>query len=172
MLNKNKAFSLIELLLVVALLLGLTTSILKNFRKKPPTIQDAILEINNVTQKAFILSMSEKKLFQARFFFNENQELISCGYGVLAKKEDARITPSLLTHKKILPLPIKMKNFIVKQKDELANKTKELWILFFPQGYSQEVSFVILKENQEIKVSINPFNGIFELVKDNEHEKQ
>ena len=63
-----------------------------------------------------------------------------------------------------------MKNFFVKQKDELAERTKELWILFFPEGYSQEVSFIITKENQEIKVLINPFNGILELVKDNQHE--
>lgn len=157
---------------MVALILGLTTNILKNFRKKPPTIQETILEINNITQKAFVLSMTERKLFQARFFFNENQELISCGYGALTKKEDARTTPPVLTHKKTLPFPIKMKNFFVKQKDELAERTKELWILFFPQGFSQEVSFVIVKENQEIKVSINPFNGILELVKDNEHEQQ
>ena len=53
---------------MVALILGLTTNIVKNFRKKPPTIQDTILEINNITQKAFVLSMTEKKTFSSKIF--------------------------------------------------------------------------------------------------------
>lgn len=156
---------------MVTLILGFTANILKNIRKKSPTIEDDLLEINTITQKAYISSMTEKKLFQARFFFNDNQELIACGYGALNKKDEARQTPAILSRKKIISSLITIKDFIVNEKDELKDKTKELWILFFPEGFSQEASITIKKGNYDLKAFLNPFNGLFEL-RSNEHEKE
>ncbi len=151
--------------------MGIATGILRSSKKKPPTMQDHISEINAITQKAFISSISEKKLFQARFFFNDDQELIALGYGPLEQKEEARkINSGLLRLKKTIPIPIKIKQFMIKEKDELAEKTKELWILFFPEGYTQEVSLIIQKGTQELEAIINPFNGSFSFMYESEEK--
>ena len=160
MLNKKKAFSLIELLLVIVLIAGLTVTMLKNFNKKSPTIQEQAAELSQITEHAFLSSMLDMKIYQVRFFFDENQYITGYATGDIATKEDAKKKQDLQIKK--VSSKIKVKEFLVDGKDELKDRAKEIWILFFPEGHGQDISFVIQKKTQELSYTINPFSGIIE----------
>lgn len=161
--NKKPGFGLIELLLVGVLIIGMITTILKNVKKKSLSIRDLTNQISEVTQKAFLLSLLENKLYQVRFFFSDDNTITHVSFGKLESKEEARSSDiSNSVNKKKLRDPIKLVHFFINGKDELAIKSKELWILFFPSGYSQEVKFTIDHNNVLFDYIMNPFNGFIE----------
>lgn len=140
----------------------MTTSILKNIRKKSPSVHECAMEINEVTQKAFLLCLLENKIYQVRFFFEDDNLLTYIGYGPLKGIRDAQTNDFTLSIKKKCKNNIFIEHFFVNNKDELAIKSKELWVLFYPEGHCQEVTFSIQDKNRHFSYVLNPFSGIVE----------
>lgn len=156
--KKNKGFSLIELLLVFVLIIGMTATVLKQIKKKTPTIHNLIEQISEVTQEVFLKSIFEGKPYQVRLFFEEGSLITHIGYGPY-EREQAKIY-----NKKKIMNSFLIDNCIINDKDEMAIRSKEIWFNFFPDGYCQEVKFSIRAKQNEIKYNyiLNPFNGIIE----------
>lgn len=162
LLNKNnQGFSLIELLLIFVFIAGMTVSVLKQLKKKTPSSHDLILQISEVTQEVFLKSILENNPYTIHLFFNENNLLTDIGYAIKDKNQN---TEPLIQNKKKLKYPFYVHNCFINGKDEMAIKSKEIWLYFYPEGFCQEVKFVISKNYSEIKHTyhLNPFNGIIE----------
>ncbi len=159
--KKNVGFSLIELLLVFVLIIGMTTTVLKQIKKKVPTVHDLMLQINEVTQDIFLKSILDGNPYQVHLFFSGDNVLTHIGYTTYNRKTK-KIEP--LQNKKKLAHPFIIYNCFINGHDEMAIKSKEIWFNFFPEGVCQEVKFIMSQEKSNIKYSytLNPFNGRIE----------
>lgn len=159
--QKKSGFSIIELLLAFTILVGLTTMFLKQINKKKKiSPNDLVMQISEVTQKIFYTSIAENTVYALHLFFTANNVLTDIGYAPYNKKN----SDYQITNKKKLKNPFYVKSFIINGKDEMAIKSKQIWLLFYPEGYCQETSLDIAeKENDpKIRYFINPLNGKIE----------
>lgn len=156
--KKDKGFSLIELLLVFVLIIGMTTTVLKQIKKKIPSVHDLMIQINEVTQDIFLKSILDGVPYQVHLFFSHDNMLTHIGYTTY-NRENNQIKP--LQNKKKLHHPFIIHNCFINGHDEMAIKSKEIWFNFFPEGFCQEVKFIMSekKSNMKYTYTINPFNG-------------
>jgi hypothetical protein len=159
--KKNKAFSLIELLLVFVLIIGMTTTVLKQIKKKMPSVHDLMMQVNEVTQDIFLKSILEGLTYQVHLFFSDDNMLTHISYNIYNKNNNQN---KQTQNKKKLAHPFVIHNCFINEHDEMAIKSKEIWFNFFPEGFCQEVKFIISEEKSNMKYTytINPFNGKIE----------
>jgi len=159
--KKNTGFSLIELLLVFLLVIGATTTVLKQIKKKKPTIHELIMQIDEVTQKIFLKSILDETPYKVHLFFSENNLLTHIGHTNNMKNNSSK---EHILNKKKLDHPFLIHNCIVNGHDEMAIKSKEIWFNFYPEGHCQEVIFTISDNTNSVKYTynLNPFSGIIE----------
>jgi hypothetical protein len=159
--KKDKGFSLIELLLIFVLIIGMTTTVLKQIKKKVPTVHDLMIQINEVTQDIFLKSILDGLTYQVHLFFSDNNTVTHIGYTTYNRKTNK--TEPLLNKKK-LARPFIIYNCFINGHDEMAIKAKEIWFNFYPEGHCQEVKFIMSAEKSDIKHTyiLNPFNGRIE----------
>jgi prepilin-type N-terminal cleavage/methylation domain-containing protein len=158
--NKKKAFSLLELMLVLAIISTLAVGFLSFLpKKKQHIISDNINELNDLVQRTYIKSTIEKKLYQMRLFFKEG---ILKNIGIAPVKNLNQLsTESIQEQMQIkLKYPIELKSLKINNFDEMAKgRVKETWILFYPEGYTQEVQIAIADSENSIITNfyLHPF---------------
>ncbi len=160
--KKKSGFSLIELLLVFVLLMGMTTLFLRQVAyKKKASIQDLAFQVQEVTQKVFYTSIIEGKVYAMHLFFEENKLLTDIAYGEYNTNNPSG--EGMLNKKKIKN-PFRIESFFVNGKDEMLVKSKQIWVLFYPDGHCQEITFSIVDKDGKEKYSfmVNPFTGSVE----------
>lgn len=159
--KKKSGFSLIELLLVFVLIVGMTTLFLKQVvNKKNPSIQDLAFQVQEVTQKVFYTSIIEGKIYAMHLFFEEDKLLTDIAYG----EYNAKSPSGGVLNKRKIKNPFRIESFFVNGKDEMLVRSKQIWVLFYPDGHCQEITFSITDKDGRAKYSfmVNPFTGSVE----------
>ncbi len=133
-------------------------------KKKKINKNDVIEKINQFIQKAYLSSVLNKIKYEVRFYFDEEIKLLSISYSPLEKNKEN--PNNNLGIEKVLfkEEDLFFKKFIINGKDEITNRTKEVYLIIYSEGYSQEVQmdFILSKNNGEyFSLVMNPFNCIF-----------
>lgn len=163
--KKHLGAGLIEIMLVLAVVAFLVTNLLKSVRTPPKvSVKNALEEINEVFQKAFMSSITGRSIVQVRFYFDEMSHLIKLAYGVVKDKDDAAHNVKDLTER-IVKNNVYVKKLIINNKNEMDSRTRETWILIFPQGYSQPCTLEISNDEENIsnEYYLNPLQCRFKL---------
>jgi hypothetical protein len=146
--------------------MGMTSVVLRQLKKKIPTNHNLIMQVNEVTQKIFLKSILDGVPYKVRLFFGEDKVLTDIGYEAIKKNnsEENKSKDELLINKEKLKNSFCVLNCFINGHDEMAIKSKEIWFLFYPEGYCQEVTFIISRTMSDVPFSyiLNPFNGIIE----------
>ncbi len=160
---------LFELLLVFCIIALMTVNffINKKNNNKPVLPCDIMKEISTITQKALVNSILNKKIYQVRFFFNEEMKLVEVAIGALENINAAKKQNNFFEFKEKFKYDITIKKFVINNKNEVeSSRTRETWILIYPDGYSQEVEIDYLINNSiELglqKAILNPFTVVLQ----------
>lgn len=159
LLTKKIGFSLLELMLVLAIGSILTLGIISFIPKKKKSLFFAIEEINTVFNRAYTRSLLTNSIYKVRFLFEEDvlNSLIISPF----EKENSNLK-SDFSYSDIHEMREKIiiSSLIINEKNELAKgSVKEVWVLVYPEGYSQEVTLSIKyqDENQSEIFILHPF---------------
>jgi hypothetical protein len=162
--KKNNGSLLIELILGIAIIGIMATGFFMVYNKKKQIDKNAIIEkINQFLQKAYLSSVLNKIKYEVRFYFDEDVKLSSMSYSPLEKNknnpnENLVIEKIFFTEDELF-----FKKFIINGKDEITNRTKEVYLIIYPEGHSQEaqLDFIFSKNNSDyFSLVINPFSCI------------
>ena len=163
--KKHSGVGLVEIMLALAVIAFLISNMLKSFRAPPKvSVKNAIEEINEVFQKALMSSVTGRSLVQVRFYFDEMSHLIKLAYGPVKDKDDAAHNIKDLVERNIKN-KVFVKKLVVDNKNEVDSRTRETWILLFPQGYSQPCVIEISNDDETTsnEYQLNPLQCRFKL---------
>lgn len=180
-LNK-KGFSLIEILVAVAIVALLSSIVVPTFWRRLPQYErkQFIDRLNSLCLLAWQQALETGMLHQLSF--DLKKQIISIK--VATDKLDARgqqefVVPTRLTAPATFAIPngIEIKQFMVSGKDLLkqftGRATEEVWFFIYPNGIGQEViiNCVDTKEKQkqkpaQIGLVLNPFSIQFDVYDD------
>lgn len=141
--------------------MGMTTLFLKQVaNKKAPSIQDLASQVQEVTQKVFYTSIIEGKVYAMHLFFEENKLLTDIAYG----EYNSNSPSGEVLNKRKIKNPFRIESFFVNGKDEMLVQSKQIWVLFYPDGHCQEITFSIVDKDRQARYSfmVNPFTGSVE----------
>lgn len=136
----------------------MTTLFLKQVaNKKAPSIQDLAYQVQEVTQKVFYTSIIEGKVYAMHLFFEENKLLTDIAY----VEYNSNSPSGEVLNKKKIKNPFRIESFFVNGKDEMLVQSKQIWVLFYPDGHCQEITFSIVDKDNKARYSfmVNPFTG-------------
>lgn len=159
LIKKSSALSLIELLLAILIVAALTATMLKQFSTKKKYPLRAVLKTcQNMIQEGMINAINQKKIIAMHFFFNELGQLTHIGQ-IPHEKNNTKA----ITYKKELKNPIFVNTFFINGKNEMETRSKQIWLLIFPDGHLQETSLSFQEEHKDPSFyDINPFTGIID----------
>lgn len=161
--NKKSAFSLIEVLLVILIISGLTGYYIKNFSKlkRKKTVYSVMHEINDFCKKTLCNALLNKKIYEVKFLFNDDNSLNMITSSPKKESNDSK-DKIKFDELKFIDEKLIFKSLIINKKNEFAAKTTEAWFLIYPEGYSQEVETSFQIENISIDILLNPFTCSFQ----------
>jgi prepilin-type N-terminal cleavage/methylation domain-containing protein len=175
----KKGFTLIEILVVLAIMGALMTIVIPNFRKLLPRREREtfIGKINAITRLAWQRALIERKVHRIVFDFKKKEFWVEAPTGTtkLGEMEFARIKGAYLSPFGKIPPSIDVKNFIIEGFDEKTRRgaggTDEAWFFLMPDGLTQTVTINFLDTNQlnpagkprQFGLVLNPFNAQFKI---------
>lgn len=141
-----------------------TATVIKQYgNKKKHPLKEVLAMCQNVIQEALYTAIKQKRIIAIHFFFNEQGMLTHIGDGFYHNLESGG---KEVFNKKIVPHEVMVRSFIVNGKDEMQTKSKQIWVLVFPEGYLQEVSFSLQLLGKDVfAYEINPFSGVINYAK-------
>lgn len=177
--SNKKGFTLVEILVVLAIIGVIATIIVPNFRNMLPRRErEAFIgKINAVMRVAWQRALIEHTVHKVVFNFKKNEFWIEqpTGNTKLGEAEFARIKGAYLSPAGKIPSTIDVKNFIIEGVDEMtvrgAKGTDEAWFFVMPDGLTQSVTINFLDTKQlnaagkprQFGLVLNPFNAQFKV---------
>ena len=120
-------------------------------------------QINTVCQRAYLEAILNQKIFQLRFYFNEDAELEFVGCAAVHSVENIASEQIPENKQTRLYKGLHVRACAINGKDEIArSRTRETWIFLYPEGYTQEVLLTCVVDELRLQLRLNPFTGCFE----------
>lgn len=164
----SKGFSLIEIIIAIALIGLMAIVVVPFFKPKGARSQDAfVAALNMLTQSAYNNGIVSGKLQRVVFDFKHDNINLEQATGKRDSAGEVQFEPVKLDYMKTsMPIPQNMliKNFYIKGKDELrGGGTTKAWFYIMPDGKGQDVTIVTqdLTTNMIFKFVLNPFKVRF-----------
>ncbi len=161
--NKNSAFSLLELIVVVAIMGLMAAIVLPNlkFFKKRQADKDFVSSINYISKLAYDNAANSGKLHRVIFDFDNAEIFIEQqdGDNFLRFENDYLTTSASFKDIEII-------NIFINGTDEMLLKSGEskkntVWYFIVPNGLTQEVIINYDIDQAQKNLVIDPFNASF-----------
>lgn len=180
MCGNNRGFTLLEILIVVAVLGILAAAIVPNFRNLLPGRERKLFigKLNGLMHTAWQRALVERKLQKISFDFDKRSIWLESATGAIKEgnPEFARAKGSYVSTLLKIPKVIDVKNFIIEGFDEMGRygsgrKTTESWFYIIPDGMAQAVTINFLDTSnlnaagkpRQFGLVLNPFNAQFKV---------
>lgn len=162
--NKKIGFSLVELLLVVAFIMTMTVSVLRNRQKNKLAPFELIKQLEEVTLLSLYEALQFESQYKITLFFEDGILLTHVAYEESGKQNNNK--NNLI--KKKLANQFYIHNCFINGIDEMKNQSKEVWFFVSSSGVFQEVTLVISKMRDDVRYNyvLNPLRGSFEDIPD------
>lgn len=177
--NNKQGFTLIEVLVVLAIMGAMMTVIVPNFRKLLPRREREVFigKLNGLAQYAWQHALIERKIHKIVFDFKKNQAWVEMAVGTSksGEPEFTRVQGAYINPVVTIPSNIQIKNFIIEGFDEKTSRgsggTTESWFFITPDGLTQTVTINFLDTKQinaagkprQFGLVLNPFNAQFKV---------
>lgn len=179
MMKNNPGFSLLEIMIAVAIIGMVAATVVSNFARRMPRAQreNFINSLNNLAQFARQRTLITRKLHKVAFDLAQRRAWIeqqmgkdSKGEPVFAPIKSASIRASYSWEPHFV-----FQNFFIEGVDELSayssgKKTEEVWFFIVPDGLAQEVTInvadtkdTINKRSRHIGLVLNPFTAEYKV---------
>lgn len=178
--GNNKGFTILEILVVLAIIGILMTVIVPNMAKLLPRREREVFigKLNALTRYAWQHALIERAVHKVSFDFNKKLMWIEMATGAIkdGKQEYSRIKGAYINSSLKIPKNIEIINFIIEGFDEMSRygggkETKESWFYIMPDGITQTVTINFVDKKQttaagkprQFGLVLNPFNAQFKV---------
>lgn len=178
--GSNNGFSLLELLVVVAIIGILMAVIVPNFRNILPGRERKMFieKLNGLTRTAWQRALVERKTQKIVFDFGKRSIWLESATGAIkdGQQEFMRSKTAYIPTQIKIPKSIEIKNFIIEGFDEMGRygsgrRTTESWFYLIPDGLAQSVTinFLDLRSTtasgkpRQYGLVLNPFSAQFKV---------
>jgi len=175
----NKGFTLIEILIAIALIGLMATVVVPNLgRRRPKAEREAfIAKVDALVQLAWQNALLTGKNQRVVFDFTKERVFLEQATGQKDAKGEqfAPVTRSYLATELKWPKRYQIKNFFIEGFDEMTRfvgkKTGQTWFYAVPDGMTQRVTINLLdtadkgadRRPKKIALVLNPFNARFKV---------
>jgi prepilin-type N-terminal cleavage/methylation domain-containing protein len=179
-LKTKTGFSLLELLIVIAIIGVLGSIIMPNMRRVAPRYEreEFIARFNALTQLGWQQALMHNKLQQIMVDVGKRRIALLAATGEKSRvggepvfKPDTSLAQSTVL---VIPDQINIKQFFIEGYDMMAkfttSKTEEVWFYIIPEGMAQDVvvNFVDTKDTKDeaprpVGLVLNPFTAQFKV---------
>jgi len=177
--NKKSGFSLLELLIVLALIGVLGSAVMPNLKRTTPRYEreEFIARFNALTQLGWQQALVSNKAQQISVDVAKKIIFLLSATGDVDRLGEPVFKPAMgLVQSTSLPIPdqFEIKQFFIEGFDMMGkwtkSKTEEMWFYIVPQGMAQDVivNFVDTKDTQDnaprpVGLVLNPFSAQFKI---------
>lgn len=178
--GNNKGFTLLELLVVLAIAGILMAVVVPNFQNMLPGKERKlfIVKLNGLMRLAWQRALVERKTQKIAFDFDKRLIWLESATGAIkdGSPEFARAKGSYIPTSLKIPKVLDIKNFIIEGFDEMSRygggrKTTESWFFVIPDGLAQAVTINFLDmgnrngagKPRQFGLVLNPFNAQFKV---------
>jgi len=177
--NKKNGFSLLEMLIVIAIIGILGAIIMPNLRRATPRYEreEFIARFNALTQLAWQQALVTNKSQQVSIDIGKKSIFLLSDTGEKDRSGEPIFKPPaglVLDTSIIIPNQIEFKQFFIEGFDMMAKftrtKTEEMWFYIVPEGMAQDViiNFVDTKDTRDetprpVGLVLNPFSAQFKI---------
>ncbi|MCX5925617.1 MAG: prepilin-type N-terminal cleavage/methylation domain-containing protein [Candidatus Dependentiae bacterium] len=176
--NKHSGFTLIELVIAIAILAAIMALGMASMRQSTPRYEreTLIARLNALLFVGWQNAIKSGKVHRISFDFPKRKISIAVATGTTDSQGEPICEPLSSKHgRTTLPIPdmLKVENFVIEGGDELKEhsdkQSRETWFYITPNGLTQEVTINffdtkdrIAKKARPIGLVLNPFNAQFE----------
>lgn len=175
--SNKKGFTLIEILIVAAIIGLMTAVVVPNFRKLLPKRerQEFLTKLNALMRFAWQHALTTRKVHQIEFDTEKRLVWVSMATGTF-KDGNPEVTPikgAYLPTSLKIPPKIEIVNFIIEGFDEWTRggKRKAAYFFIMPDGLTQSVTINFLDKKhtnvagkpRQFGLVLNPFNAQFKV---------
>ncbi len=177
--NKKTGFSLLELMIVIALIGVLGAAVMPNLQRSTPRYEreEFIARFNALTQLAWQQALITHKTQQISVDVSKKTIFLLSATGDADRSGQPVFKPTAgLVQNTSLPIPdqIDIKQFFIEKFDMMAKftrgKAEEVWFYIIPEGMAQDVvvNFVDTKDMlnnapRSVGLVLNPFTAQFKI---------
>lgn len=176
LLQYNKTgFTLLEILIVLAIIGLFGTLIIPNLRSRLPRYEreEFIARLNAATQFAQEYAISNHALMQVFFDLKNRQVMVKAQEKITKKEPEFKIINGMRS-KFTWPAQLEIRQLLIEGKDALKSFAMrgagEVWFFITPQGYTQEVIINMIDKKDTINrrprrvgLVLNPFSAQFKV---------
>jgi len=170
---KQKCFTLIELVVALALIGILLTVLVPTFRGRKERLQvkEFVAKLNNLMQAAWQQALVTQKVQQVKFNFTNKTIDLAEQKSKKNLKDFVPVSDTYFDTTMTIPDTYFFRNFYISGKDEMGfGKKKDAWFFVVPSGLSQPVVINIVNQDEEVKegeaekfgLVLNPFSAQFD----------
>lgn len=178
--GNNSGFTLLEILIVLAIIGILMAVVVPNFRNLLPGRERKLFvaKLNGLMRTAWQRALAERKIQKIAFDFDKRLIWLESATGAIKEgnPEFTKAKGSYIPTTLKIPKVIEVKNFIIEGFDEMGRygagrKTTESWFYIIPDGMAQVVTINFLDTSnlnaagkpRQFGLVLNPFNAQFKV---------